>query len=111
MTLDHLRSFLAVQKHLGYTRAGKELFLSQPAVSRHVQALEDQLGVTLFEQIGKRLSLTDAGRTLAKEAERLLGDLERVSETVKAHSGADRGTLRLGASTTPGFYLLPALLG
>jgi DNA-binding transcriptional LysR family regulator len=111
MKLEHLKSFLAVRKHLGYTRAGKALFLSQPAVSRHVQKLEDELGVPLFEQIGKTLALTDAGRTLASEAERLLGDLERVSEEVKAHAGPDRGTLRLGASTTPGFYLLPPLLG
>lgn len=107
----HLKTFLAVEKHRNYTHAAKELFLSQPAVSRQVRQLEDELGVRLFEQIGKTLSLTDAGRTLSREAKRLLGDMERVAEAVKAHRTAERGTLRLGASTTPGIYLLPPILG
>lgn len=107
----HLRTFLAVRDHKSYTHAAKVLFLSQPAVSRQVHDLEDDLGVRLFEQIGKTLFLTDAGRTLAAEAERLLGSIDRAAEAVRAHRGADRGLLRIGASTTPGFYLLPAVLG
>ncbi len=106
-----LQTFLAVQKHLNFTLAAKELYLSQPAVSRQIRKLERELGVRLFEQLGKSISLTAAGRTLEREAEKLLGNIERISEAVKAHSGAARGTLRLGASTTPGFYLLPPLLG
>ena len=68
----HLRTFLAVRKHLNYTRAAEEVFLSQPAVSRQIRQLERELGVPLFEQLGKSLHLTDAGRTLAREAERAL---------------------------------------
>lgn len=107
----HLRAFLAVQKYLNYTRAGEELFLSQPAVSRQIRQLEEELGVLLFEQIGKSLYLTDAGRTLAREAPKILGMLERTAETVRGHCGSGQGSLRVGASTTPGYYLLPALLG
>lgn len=107
----HLRTFLAVRKHLNYTRAAEELLLSQPAVSRQIHQLEQALAVTLFERIGRSVHLTDAGRTLALEAERILGDLERAGEAVRAHGSPGRGRLRIGASTTPGFYLLPEPLG
>jgi len=111
MNPQHLRTFLAVKKHRNYTRAGEELFLSQPAVSRQVRQLERELGVRLFEQIGKSLHLTEAGQTLALEAGKILGALERTAEAVKAHRSAEDGRLRIGGSTTPGFYLLPNLLG
>ncbi|MBI4603956.1 MAG: LysR family transcriptional regulator [Planctomycetes bacterium] len=111
MDPDRLKTFLAVEKHRNYTHAARELFLSQPAVSRQVHELERELGVRLFEQIGKTISLTDAGLTLAREAKDLPGSLERAGEAVRAHAGAGRGALRLGASTTPGFYLLPPVLG
>lgn len=107
----HLRTFLSVHKHLNYTRAAEEVFLSQPAVSRQIRQLERELGLRLFEQIGKSLNLTDAGRTLADEAGKLLGSMERVAEVVGSHRSAARGRLRIGASTTPGLYLLPAVLG
>lgn len=111
MNPAHLKTFLAVAKHLSYTRAGEEIHLSQPAVSRHIRQLERELGVALFEQIGKSLHLTDAGRTLAVEAETFLGTMERAAEAVRAHRSAETGALRVGASSTPGFYLLPELLG
>ena len=110
MNPHHLRTFLAVRKHLNYTRAAEEVFLTQPAVSRQVRQLEEELGVRLFEQIGKSLHLTDAGETLAVEAEKLLGAMERTAEAVRSHRSAERGSMRIGASTTPGFYLLPDLL-
>ena len=111
MNPTHLRTFLAVRNHLSYTRAAEEVFLSQPAVSRQIQQLELDLGVSLFEQIGRTLHLTDAGGVLAQEAELLLARLGRVAESVAAYRSPDAGTLRLGAGTTPGFYLLPRILG
>jgi DNA-binding transcriptional LysR family regulator len=111
MNPHHLRTFLAVRRHRNYTRAAEEVFLTQPAVSRQVRQLEEELGVRLFEQIGKSLHLTDAGETLAVEAEKLLGAMERTAEVVRSHRSAERGSVRIGASTTPGFYLLPDLLG
>lgn len=111
MNPRHLQTFLAVRRHLNYTRAAEEVFLTQPAVSRQVRQLEEELGVRLFEQIGKSLHLTDAGKTLAAEAEKLLGAMERTAEAVRSHRSAERGSVRIGASTTPGFYLLPDLLG
>jgi DNA-binding transcriptional LysR family regulator len=111
MNPHHLRTFLAVRRHRNYTRAAEEVFLTQPAVSRQVRQLEEELGVRLFEQIGKSLHVTDAGETLAAEAEKLFGALERTAEAVRSHRSAERGSIRVGASTTPGFYMLPDLLG
>lgn len=106
-----LRTFLAVRRHRNYTRAAEEVLLTQPAVSRQVRQLEEELGVRLFEQIGKSLHTTDAGETLAAEAEKLLGAMERTAEAVRFHGSAERGSIRIGASATPGFYLLPGILG
>ncbi len=111
MNPHHLRTFLVVRKHRNYTRAAEEVFLTQPAVSRQMRQLEEELGVRLFEQIGKTLYLTDAGETLAVEAEKLLGAMERTAEAVRSHRSAERGSVRVGASTTPGYYLLPDILG
>jgi DNA-binding transcriptional LysR family regulator len=106
-----LRTFLSVRRHLNYTRAAEELFLTQPAVSRQIRQLEAELGLRLFEQIGKTLHLTEGGKTLAVEAVELLGHIERATETVQAHAALDRGRISLGASSTPGLYLLPEVVG
>jgi DNA-binding transcriptional LysR family regulator len=111
MNLDQLRTFLEVRKHMNYTRASKELFLSQPAVWRQVKQLEAQLEAPLFERIGKTLHLTDAGRTLEPHAVRILADHERAVEAVRSHGSGMRGRLRIGASTTPGLYVLPGVFG
>jgi DNA-binding transcriptional LysR family regulator len=110
MNPHHLRTFLAVQKHLNYTHAAEELFLSQPAVSRHIHQLEDSLGVVLYEHKGKKLHPTEAAHTLGEEAAKVLGTIERAAEAVRAHRSAERGRLRVGGSATPGLYLLPPLL-
>ncbi|MCP4601953.1 MAG: LysR family transcriptional regulator [Proteobacteria bacterium] len=110
MNPNHLRSFLAVRKHLSYTLAAQELFLSQPAVSRQIKQLEETLNVRLFEQMGKTLYLTDAGKILADAAQDILGSIERATEAVQAQGSVGSGTLRIGASTTPGLYLLPVSL-
>src|SRR4030067_941170 len=104
------RTVLSVRKHRNYTRAAEEVSLTQPAVSRQVRQLEEKLGVRLFEQIGKTLHPTDAGETLAVEAEKLLGAMERTAEAVRSHRSAERGSIRIGASTTPGVYALADLL-
>ena len=107
----HVKTFLAVRKHRNYTRAASELFVSQPAVSRRIQELERDLGVRLFEQLGRALHLTGAGEALAAEADNLLGSMERVAESVRSHAIEGRGRLRIGASVTPGCCLLPRVIG
>jgi DNA-binding transcriptional LysR family regulator len=106
----HLKTFLAVCRHLNYTRAAERLQISQPTVSRQIRQLEEELEVSLFDQLGKSLYVTPAGETLAAEAVKALGALDRLVEAVQTHHGANHGTLRVGASSTPGLYLLPRLL-
>ncbi len=111
VNLDLLKSFLAVYRRRSFTQAAEDVARTQSAVSRQIHQLERQLGVILFERIGKTVIPTDAGRALAPPAEQLLGQAERVAETVRGYAGADRGALHIGASTTPGYYWLPPILG
>lgn len=111
MTPELLRAFLTVSRHRNFTHAATELSVSQPAMSRQIQMLERELGVRLFERLGKAVHLTAAGETLAHESEALLGDLDRLLEHVRAHAAPGVGRLRIGAGTTPGLYMVPRVLG
>jgi DNA-binding transcriptional LysR family regulator len=106
-----LRVFQAVAKHRSYSRAARdELHISQPAVSKHVRALEEELGVTLFHQLGRQIELTEAGRLVLQCAEQMRVLTDETCRALLELQGLQRGTLRLGASTTVGTYLLPALV-
>ena len=107
LKLEWLRTFLAVVDQGGFTRAAKAIRLSQPAVSTQVKELEKCLGTPLFDQAGGRLRLTEAGRITAREARRLVDLARELPAAVSEAGGAVQGTLQLGASTTPGNYLLP----
>jgi len=110
LDFHHLKVFLAAARHLNYTRAGEELRLRQPTVSSHIKQLEGELGVRLFEQIGKRLILTEAGRLLEPVVRRAVLGIAEVQLAASEYRGLARGSLHLGASTTTGLYILPRLL-
>ncbi|HLE29144.1 MAG TPA: selenium metabolism-associated LysR family transcriptional regulator [Anaerolineales bacterium] len=110
MDFQRLAVFRAVARHLSFSRAADELHLSQPAVSKHVQQLEAELGVSLFHRPGRRVELTEAGRIVADYVQRLSVLTEEVRRVLGELEGVRRGYLRLGASTTPGLYLLPEIL-
>ena len=110
LTLRQLKVFESVARHLNYTRAAEALFLTQPAVSMQVKQLEQQLGVALFEQLGKRIHLTEAGREVlgyARTVTQQLDELEGVLNHIKGLSG---GKLRISVATTAN-YFIPTLLG
>jgi len=86
-TLDFFKGFEAAARHLSFTKAASELFLTQSAVSRQIQALEEQLGVVLFQRRPKDLVLTEAGETLYRTASEIL---RQVRETVERLDGAER---------------------
>lgn len=110
MNVRDLEVFLSVAKHLNFTRAGEEVHLSQPSVSVRIRQLEAGLGVKLFEQLGKRVALTEAGRLLVPHALRVLAAVDDVRHAVKELQGLERGSLKIGASTTPGMYLVPKII-
>jgi len=107
MEIRSLQVFLSVAKHLNFTRAGEEVNLSQPSVSVRIRQLETELGVKLFEQLGKRVGLTEAGSLLIPHARRVIAAIEDAKHAIDELQGLERGSLRIGASTTPGMYLIP----
>ncbi len=108
--LRALRTFLAIARHGNFTRAAHEVFLTQPAVSMQMRQLEQILGTKLFKKMGRDLRLTDAGEALREHAVQVLAAARGAEEAVAAAVGLKRGRLDVGASTTPGIYLLPPVL-
>lgn len=97
----------------GKTQAeiGAELHLEQPAISKLVRAAENRAGLPLVRQEGRRLSLTSAGRELAREAVTILAQFDRLDRVLTALRDGSAGPVRIIASSTPGSYVLPALIG
>jgi len=104
--------FIEVASCLSFSRASEILFISQPAISRHMKALETFYKTTLFERKGSSIQLTRGGQLLLnrlKEAKKLQGQLEFELSVLKDHLNA-KGQLRLGASTTVALYIIPKIL-
>src|SRR6185436_1733015 len=110
MDIRDLQVFLGVAKHLNYTRAGEEVNLSQPSVSVRIRQLERDLGVRLFEQLGKKVALTEAGLALVPYASRVIAAVKDARGAIEEIQGLERGSLSIGASTTPGMYLIPKII-
>jgi DNA-binding transcriptional LysR family regulator len=109
-TLHQLKVFEATARHGSFTRAAEELFLTQPTVSMQVKQLTKAIGLPLFEQVGKRLFLTDAGRELFSTCQEIFGKLEQLEMSIADLKGMKQGRLRLAVITTAK-YFLPRLLG
>ena len=110
LDLQKLRMFVAAAHARNFTRAAEQLDLTQPTVSQQLQTLERELGVPLFERLGRGIELTAAGRALLPHAEQMLA-LERVAEqAVRAAAGLHERTLLLGVGNTLATYVLPDLL-
>jgi DNA-binding transcriptional LysR family regulator len=97
MNLRYLRTFVTVVDDGGIARAAARLNLSQPAASRQINALEAELGVPLFDRIGKRVRLTSEGKDLLWRSRRLLTEADSLSERANALKGGQTGVLRVGA--------------
>ncbi|MGE0769898.1 MAG: LysR family transcriptional regulator, partial [Hyphomicrobiaceae bacterium] len=96
--LTQLRTFVAIAEAESFVRA-RGLYLSQPAASRQIQALEASLGVLLFDRLGRRIKLTPEGEDLLHRGRRLLQEAESFAERARALKGGQAGTLRVGGST------------
>jgi DNA-binding transcriptional LysR family regulator len=110
MNLNHLAIFHAVAQAGGMTLGAERLDISQPAASKQVQELERALGVHLFDRIGRRVHLSQAGEILADYARRLFALAHEAEQAMAEVRAVGRGRLVIGASTTIGAYLLPGVL-
>jgi len=111
LNFQHLRSFLTLARLENFSRTGEQVGLSQSAVSRHIRALEDSLGMRLFERIGRRAVLTSAGRILRTRLGTLMREADTLSRVLKDLSEGIQGDLRIGACITAANALLPQVLG
>lgn len=105
-----LKVFQSVAKNLSFTKASQELFVSQPAITKHIQELEAAYQTRLFDRQGSRISLTEAGKLLLEHCERILEDYKRLEYEMHLLHNEYTGGLKLGASTTVAQYVLPPLL-
>ena len=106
-----LKVFQSVAKNLSFTKASQELFVSQPAITKHIQELEATYQTRLFDRQGSKISLTESGRLLLEHCERILEDYKRLEYEMHLLHNEYIGELKLGASTTIAQYVLPPLLG
>jgi DNA-binding transcriptional LysR family regulator len=103
--------FRAVAEQLSFRKAAEELYLTQPAVSLQIKALEEELGVQVFDRAGAQITLTQAGTILLRYARQVNSLFVQMERKIVALTGDHAGQLALGASTTIAQYVLPRLLG
>lgn len=111
LNLHQLTTFQVVAKHCSFVRAAEELHFSQPAVSAQIRHLEKTLGVKLFDQIGRKTHLTQAGEELYLYSQKIFSVIDETLEVMEALRSPYYGRLSVGADTTVGSYVIPGLLG
>lgn len=107
MTLEQLRIFLAVAEHSHFTNAADALYITQPAVSAAIQSLESEYSVKLFHRIGRRIEITNAGKLLQIEAQKIMDQVGLTERGLRELNNLQQGELNIGSSFTIGNYWLP----
>lgn len=110
MEIRQLRSFRAVVREGSFTAAAKKLHMTQPAVSLHIKALEEELGARLLDRDGRGVRLTPAGTTLLEAADAALAHLQEAARRIKEQQAPERGTVVLACGDTVALHLLPPVL-
>lgn len=110
MDIQELEAFWWIAQTGSFNRAAERLFLTQPSVTARIQALEKDLGQTLFERKPRGVRLTDAGRALLPHAERVLQDVRKARQALRELEMASGGTLSVGSALTTSTYTLPRIL-
>jgi len=105
-----LKVFQSVAKNLSFTKASQDLFISQPAITKHIQELESTYQTRLFDRQGSKICLTESGKLLLEHCERILEDYKRLEYEMHLLHNEYKGGLKLGASSTISQYVLPPLL-
>jgi len=104
ITIRQLQVFTSVAKHLSYTRAAEELHLTQPAVSMQIKQLEKSVGLNLFEQIGKKIYLTEAGSVVLEHAISITSKLKSIEIDLEQLKGIDGGRLTVCIASTVNYF-------
>ncbi len=110
MDTKYLKTFLAVAQSKSFSRAAEHVHLTQPAVSKRIIQLEEELGVQLFDRIGRQVSLTEAGIIFQTRARQLINELEQSLSEMRSLDGEPGGTLSIGISHHLGLHRLPSVL-
>lgn len=105
-----LKVFLSAAMNLSFTKASQELFISQPAISKHIQELEREYNCRLFDRLGNRIQLTHAGQLLLGHARKIQQDYQQMDYDMNSLQEKVAGELRVGASTTISQYVLPGII-
>lgn len=111
MDLHYLEIFNTVAKYTSFKKASEILHISQPALSIQVKKLESQTGVKLFDKIGNKIQLSEAGSLLYGYTQKIFAIVEEMEHNIANHSQVIGGNINLGASNTPGAYYLPQIIG
>lgn len=111
LDIHQLEIFAKVAELKNFSKAAQEMYLTQPTISQHVSSLENYLGIKLFDRMGKEVALTKAGEILYRYAKQITALRGEAQQALDHFRGKKSGHLTLGASTIPGEYILPSLLG
>lgn len=110
MNFRKLKIFYETATELNMTKVGKKLYISQPSISQAIHEIEAEIGVKLFDRIGKKLFLTHEGTIYLSYVRRILNIYEEGIKTVSGIVNNEKGKIRIGASTTIGIYILPDII-
>lgn len=110
MEFNSLKAFIAVAESASFTEASEQLFLTQPAVSKRIATLEEELGAPLFDRVGRTVTLTEAGETLLPRARHILDEVKESRQAITNLSGEVAGELSFGTSHHIGLHRLPPIL-
>lgn len=111
ISLRQLDIFCRVSDKKSFSRAAASIYLTQPTVSEHIATLEKLLGVKLFDRVGRKVELTEAGNIYYKYARKIIDLRMEAQQVLDSFLGLLRGKLNIGASTIPGVYIVPRLIG
>lgn len=111
MELHHLWLFYKVAQNLSFTKAAEELYISQPTISVQVKKLEQAIGLKLIENYGKNIYLTHYGQLVYSYAQKIFSMVEEMESEISLLKGEMSGNLSIGASNTPGTYIIPQIIG
>lgn len=107
MELKQLECFMAVCKELHFTRAAEKLGIAQPSLSQQIRLLEHEIGTPLFDRVGKKTTMTEAGKALLHHSYNAFHELSQARAAISEIQGLTRGALKIGALPTVASYLLP----